>query len=99
MALLFDKRLQKDPSLLKGRGAIVYVPKSHFKKIFIILQLGFLFSLLGCSGLEKSEQDKLREKNAKGEYVYRNHDEVSYPVPTPRHRDREAYPWESAEKK
>ncbi len=97
MALLFSKLFQNQP-LQKRDG-----PNSHSKKIFIILQLGFLFSLQGCSGLEKSEQDKLREKNAKGEYVYRNHDEVSYPVPSPRPRSREAYPWEakgeSADKK
>lgn len=66
----------------------------HSKKIFIILQTGFLFFLMGCSGLEKSEQDKLRENNAKGEYVYRNHNEVTYPMAQPRLRQREAYPWE-----
>jgi len=73
--------------------------KPHSKKIFIILQTGILFFLTGCTGLEKSEQDKLRDSNAKGEYVYRNHDEVAYPVPAPRHRDREAYPWETSDKK
>ena len=71
------------------------VSKSHFKKMFIILQTGFLFFLLGCTGLEKSEQEKLRDSNAKGEYIYRNHDEVAYPVPAPRPREREAYPWEA----
>ena len=73
--------------------------KSHFKKIFIILQIGFLFSLLGCTGLEKSEQEKLRDLNAKGEYIYRNHDEVAYHVQPPRPREREAYPWEITDKK
>jgi hypothetical protein len=76
---------------------LVYKP--HSKKIFIILQTGILFFLTGCSGLEKSEQDKLRDSNAKGEYVYRNHDEVAYPVPAPRPREREAYPWETSDKK
>ena len=70
--------------------------KSHSKKIFIILQIGFLFFLLGCSGLEKSEKEKLRDRNAKGEYVYRNHQEVAYPVPPPRPRQREPYPWETS---
>lgn len=73
----------------------LWLLKSHIKKIFIILQTGFLIFLTGCSGLEKSEQDKLRENNAKGEYVYRNHNEVAYPVTTPRPREREAYPWET----
>ncbi|MBS0648720.1 MAG: hypothetical protein JSS10_05805 [Verrucomicrobia bacterium] len=72
----------------------LWLLKSHIKKIFIILQTGFLIFLTGCSGLEKSEQEKLRENNAKGEYIYRNHNEVAYPVQTPRHREREAYPWE-----
>jgi hypothetical protein len=74
------------------------VSKSHSKKFFIILQTGFLFFLMGCTGLEKSEQDKLRERNAKGEYVYRHHDEVAYPIPPPRPREREAYPWETSGK-
>jgi hypothetical protein len=68
--------------------------KSHFKKIFIILQKGFLFGLASCSGMEKSEQAKLREQNAKGEYVYRHHDEFFFPLVAPRHREREPYPWE-----
>ena len=75
------------------------VSKSHSKKIFIILQTGILFFLTGCSGLEKSEREKLRDSNAKGEYVYRNHDEVAYPVPAPRPREREAYAWETNEKR
>jgi gluconate kinase len=70
------------------------VSKSRFKEIFIILQKGFLFFLVSCSGLEKSEQEKLRQQNAKGEYVYRHHDELLFPVAPPRHREREAYPWE-----
>ena len=58
------------------------------------MQNGFFLFLLGCSGLEKSEQEKLRELNAKGEYVYRHHDEAQFPIQQPRHRDREPYPWE-----
>ena len=61
------------------------------QKSFILF---FLLTFFGCSGHEKSEQDRLREQNAKGEYVYRNHDEKHYPLKTPAHRDREPYPWE-----
>jgi hypothetical protein len=70
--------------------------KSHIKKIFIMRQWRFfiLLLLVGCSGLEKSEKEKLREKNAKGEYVYRHHDETLYTIPPPRHREREPYSWE-----
>jgi len=64
-------------------------PKPHFKKIFIILLL-----LPACSGLEKSEHDKLREKNAHGEYVYRRHDDQLYQVEAPIHHEREPYLWE-----
>ena len=64
--------------------------------MFIILLC--LFFLGGCSGLEKSEKDKLREQNAKGEYIYRHENEVLYPIASPRPREREPYPWEVAEK-
>ena len=71
----------------------------HFKKKYINVQksfiLFFLISAFGCSGHEKSEQDRLREQNAKGEYVYRNHNEKQYPIKPPTPRDREPYPWES----
>jgi len=52
--------------------------------------------LAGCSGLEKSEQEKLRRNNAQGELIYRHHNEVLYPLETPRHRIREKYPWEES---
>ncbi len=55
----------------------------------------FLCNLLGCSGLEKSEKEKLREQNAKGEYIYRYHDEVFYPLPPPPQRQKnDPYPWD-----
>jgi hypothetical protein len=55
-----------------------------------------LFFLWGCSGLEQSEQEKLRRNNAKGEFIYRSHNEFIYPVENPKHRIREKYPWEAA---
>lgn len=60
------------------------------------MQIGFLVltALFGCSGHEKSEQGRLRQQNAKGEYVYRNADERQYPIKTPHHQEREPYPWE-----
>ncbi len=69
--------------------------KLQSKKFSIIPQLGFLIIFLtGCSGLEKSEQEKMREQNAHGEYVIRREGEVAYKEPPIRHRDREPYPWE-----
>lgn len=50
--------------------------------------------LSGCSGMEKSEQDKIREQNAKGEYIYRHRDEVLYKAEAPKPQAREPYPWE-----
>lgn len=59
--------------------------------VLIILAL-----LCGCSGLEQSEYEKTRRLNAKGEFVYRKHDEVLYSLSPPVHRAREKYPWEEA---
>jgi len=73
------------------------LPKSHSRKIFIILQTLSLLS--GCSGMEKSEQEKIREQNAKGEYIYRHHDEMLYQVEAPKHQTREPYPWEQESSK
>jgi hypothetical protein len=54
----------------------------------------FLLVLAGCSGLEQSEKDNRRRLNAKGEFVYRNHDEFLHPIPPTKHQTREKYPWE-----
>ncbi len=74
---------------------------TSFKEVFIsfiVKNLKFmaLLSLMGCSGMEKSEQEKLRRLNAKGEFINRNHDEFHYGVGTPEHRTRDRYPWETA---
>ena len=68
--------------------------KPHCKKFFIILQRGILIGLLGCSGHEKSERDRLREQNARGEYIYRLHNEKQDVASDPQPRSRELYPWE-----
>lgn len=61
-----------------------------------VLKIGILILLGSCSGMEQSEQEKLRRLNEKGEFVYRRHDEVHYALKTPEHRVREKYPWETA---
>ena len=53
-----------------------------------------LLILCGCSGLEQSEQEKLRRLNATGEFISRNHDEILYAIPPPKYRSRPKYPWE-----
>jgi hypothetical protein len=50
--------------------------------------------LVGCSGMEHSELEKLKKMNARGEFVHRNHDEYHYAIATPEHHLREKYPWE-----
>jgi hypothetical protein len=67
---------------------------ASFKKGFI--NFVYIITLSGCSGMEKSEQEKLRRLNAKGEWVHRYHDEYNYPLEPPKHRVRERYPWEMA---
>jgi hypothetical protein len=62
--------------------------------VIVFLVFAVLFS--GCSGLEQSEEEKLRRLNAKGEYIYRNSGEVLYPLKEPVHYTREPYPWEKA---
>ncbi len=52
--------------------------------------------LCGCSGLEHSEYEKVRRNNAKGEFVYRHHNEYLYPIQTPERQTREKYPWEKS---
>lgn len=51
--------------------------------------------LAGCSGMEKTEKEKIRQRNCKGEYIYRNHNDFFYPISTPTHTPRSSYPWES----
>jgi hypothetical protein len=60
------------------------------------LSLAIALLLAGCSGMENSEQEKLRRLNVKGEFIHRNHEESQYPLTTPKHRVREKYPWELA---
>lgn len=50
--------------------------------------------VLGCSGLERSEREKTRKRNAKGERIYRSHKDFFAPLSTPEHTPRAPYPWE-----
>ena len=54
-----------------------------------------LILLVACSGLEQSEQEKVRRRNCKGEYIYRSHNEYYYAISDPSHSPRARYPWES----
>lgn len=53
------------------------------------------FLLYGCSGLERSEQEKIRKVNAKADVIFRHEDEKFCSIETPKHRVREPYSWEN----
>ena len=63
--------------------------------LFYFISLFFLCSFFwGCSGLEQSEEEKLRQLNAKGEFIHRQHDDYHYQLASPEHYIRGPYPWE-----
>lgn len=47
-----------------------------------------------CSGIERSENEKIRRRNCKGEYIYRKHNEFTHAISSPKHTPRSTYPWE-----
>lgn len=55
-----------------------------------------LILLMGCSGMEQSEQEKLRRMNAQAEFIYRTSGESQYRLEPPKQKIREKYPWEMA---
>ncbi|MGR3912764.1 MAG: hypothetical protein QRY71_05620 [Candidatus Rhabdochlamydia sp.] len=73
--------------------------KCHINKFFIILQKRNLFLLLplllSCSGLEESEKHRLKEQQAKGEYIYRYSHEEPPVIPDPLPKKKAPYPWEN----
>jgi len=69
------------------------------KKFLSIFFLGFSFLGYSCSGLELSEKEKLRQQNAKGEFIYRKRDERQFTVVEPTLRKKEPYPWEEIDSK
>lgn len=63
------------------------------KRTILILFKIAIFS--SCSGLERSEREKIRKRNCVGETIYRNHNERFFTIETPKHTQRALYPWES----
>ncbi len=68
---------------------------SMIKSRFLALLILTLLS--SCSGLEHSEQEKVKERNAHKEVIYRNHNDKNYALDIPVKRVREAYPWEASQ--
>jgi len=58
------------------------------------LLLFILSSLVGCSGLEKSEEKKVRERNLTIRPIQRQSDEVLFPKTSHPVKKRDPYPWE-----
>ncbi|MCB1107154.1 MAG: hypothetical protein KDK76_03560, partial [Chlamydiia bacterium] len=56
----------------------------------------FILSVLaGCSGLEKSEEKKVRERNLTIRAVQRQSDEILFPKTSHPPKKRKPYPWEN----
>ncbi|HSX13154.1 MAG TPA: D-Ala-D-Ala carboxypeptidase family metallohydrolase [Chlamydiales bacterium] len=62
------------------------------RNILILLKIAIFSS---CSGLERSEREKIRKRNCKGESIYRNQSDRFFAIETPKHTQRALYPWES----
>ncbi|NGX50715.1 MAG: hypothetical protein K1060chlam2_00565 [Chlamydiae bacterium] len=60
-----------------------------------IVLLFILSTLVGCSGLERSEQKKVRQQNLTVSPIERQEDEVFFPFPEIKVQKRASYPWES----
>lgn len=45
--------------------------------------------------MQRSEREKIRKRNCKGETIYRSHNDVFYPIAIPELVQRTPYPWES----
>lgn len=60
----------------------------------IVHILAMALILFGCSGIERSEEDKIRRRNCKGEYIHRKQNENYYSITPPIYTPRSAYPWE-----
>ncbi len=60
---------------------------------FACLAILFFFSA-GCFGIERTENEKIRRRNCKGESIYRSHDEYTFAIHPPAQTLRDPYPWE-----
>lgn len=61
-------------------------------RMFCIVTMAL--SLWGCSGLEKSEEEKIRRANLKSEPILRQEGEKVITIELPSSRAREPYSWE-----
>ena len=76
--------------LLVRSAALAY---SRFLK-FLRYILATALLLSGCSGIERSETEKIRRRNCQGESIYRKQGEKLYAIASPAATPRLPYPWE-----
>ena len=55
----------------------------------------FFLLLLGCSDYEKLEKNDVRQRNCKGDYIYRKQDSKLFPLLDPKLSPLPIYPWEN----
>jgi len=70
---------------------------NHSKNKIRLMRQGiglFLLLFYGCSGLERSEQEKIRRVNAKAEVILREEGETHVNIPPPERYIRGPYSWE-----
>ena len=60
--------------------------------MILIFLISFL--LFGCSGIEESQQEKIKQNNAVAERIYRKSSDKFYSIDPPKQQKREKYPWE-----
>ncbi len=70
--------------------------RSKIDGFWVLLPLvaSLLLFLGGCSGIERAENEKIRRRNCKGEFIYRTQNEYTCAISPPAHTPRAAYPWE-----
>lgn len=61
--------------------------------LLIVTSLALFFS--SCSGLEKSEKKKIKEKNYLSETIHRSHNEYTFSIEPPTLANKPLYPWDS----
>ena len=85
-----------DGRLVTGLNSTEKVNKTQKRDYTAILYiLAMALILFACSGIERSENDKVRRRNCKGEYIQRNHEENFCSIAPPLQGKRPAYPWDS----
>ncbi|MEN9343892.1 MAG: hypothetical protein RLZZ453_679 [Chlamydiota bacterium] len=67
----------------------------NFKKEIILI---IIIISASCSGMEQSEQERLKRLNAKGEFIHRESGRYQYEIEPPRQNVRSPYSFEAVDK-